>query len=502
MKIIDLLVKRFLLLIVVLILAVNARSQHLSFVENIKVSPDGSTNDLVIDIIEAGGNIFVYSAKSILVYSSSNYQLIHQIDLPGEFGKFRPVFLNYKAHIGDPQLMTYSTDNGYIYAVTPDIKIIAINTVDYSHTYLVDAIPDSISHFKVLNGFSILKYDASHDRLYWLVEGRSNQLNLAGNFHTRDTYLALYEINSQGNDATLVHEYFDEGFEENYNNTISDVEFTSSNYFFVARKKHIDVYDFTNPEDIYITHQTVPGKFGKLMYEPSIEKIIALPYRLPFDCGGTCEPPWETQVGFYVIDAEDPNLFYSVLAPSKRITDGYFMNLAGTQKLILCYANDAHVQSAVTGPSDAAIYNYNDINDTFQFEYSLETNGIPSGLYNTHFELNRPLKVCRDVSTDNGVIISKVHEVTSLISNQGNPYTDSQVIRGDGNVFYKGIGAGSNNYLLNLACSGIEILNNQTVSNSIQTGSTVYNIIANPIGRKLYLFNKYHPYNSNLFMYD
>ena len=484
------------------------QAQTIEWDHNINLSDDENTGDIVFDIIQANNKIFVYSAKEILVYDALNNDLIDEINLPGYYGKFNPIYFHYSIYVCDINVMAFNQADNYLYVVTPELSIIGIDISGlppYSYNYNppLKFRPDAIDHFQTLNGFTVIKYDHIHDRLYWLVEGRNDTVNTLGNFHTRDTYLAIYTVDPGGYVLTDYYEEFVQGTGPTYFNTASDVEYNHSNdYFYVAKKKKIQVYDFNDPGNPILTINTVPGKFGKLLYinETNIHKVIALPYRLPYEgIYNQFEPPMSTDVSFYVIDG-DNNTVDAVLAPSKRILDAVY--LPQQQDLVLCYSPDDILIQTSTVPitSDIAIYHYNGTTFTLLQNDVLETNTPPlSTYYNSRFDRNRPLKLLKE--TENSVIVSKTHEIIRIYDNNGQ-YEFTQLLRGDGNIFYSGEQVAGKSYVLNIVSSGLEVFENQAYSKSIRTGYPVYHITPNPLERKLYFFNKLHTYNAGLYVYD
>jgi len=480
-------------------------SQEFSLIKNIKL-PSGANLGAnlgapVGDMISADGKIFLYSPEGLIIYDPSSNQPFSSVDFPGHYGKFNPVYFSYNGN-SDANLMTLNEEDNLLYVVTSDLRIMKVDIDTYIADLILEVTPEDIAHFKTLHGYNIIKFDAVHDRLYWLVEGR-NVENEIGNFHHRDTYLAVYSVSPDGSALSLINALFTNG-QDNYYETIYDIEFNDTNdYFYVAKKKHLEIWEVvgTNTLSLRYTRPTLAGKCGKLLYihNNQIHKILALPYRLPFTGNNYAyEPPMEANIKFYVIDGDenDPFVVDSVSAPSKRIMDGVF--LTGANDLILCYSPDYYIQDyyPVDPESDVAFYHFN--GEYFNYQGWLKTNGFPQ--YNSSVQMmNRPLKMF--INNSNSLIIGKTHEVVRLIKND--TYTSSQLLNGESNYFGKAVKIGSKDYILNPTLNGLAVYNEINSTDSyIRTAYPVYNICANPVNGNLYFSNRLSSENSGFYVYN
>ena len=463
---------------------------------------------MVYDIIHNNGKIFIYSIDSILVYNTDNH-FLGSIDLYEQesfkYGKFNPTYFNERLWTCDGNMMTVDTNANpdMLYAVTPDLRIIRINTNTYNIVEEI-ACPDTITHLRPIHGINIIKYDWVHNRLYWLVTGRSNFANCTGNFHVRERYFAIFNIDNNGN----LQLYYDEYKNANYdyeNRIIFDVEFNLDNdYFYLLKLNEIELLEITNDTNkvnlvdsikvdtnIYSNYY----KFGKMLYVKDdivgIHKIIALPYRYP--SAFTPNPK------FYVIDGGDSSDLQIIGAPSKRILDGVF--LPGSQDLILSYAPDTSeiIYSIGGSNTDIAIYHYDSITNSFDT--------VPTDTINTNqsqeiseYDKNGSLKL---MTVDaNTVLISKKDEIVKLSASSGN-YSFSQLLEAEGNFFMKGVSTDyGKSYVINMVANELEIFDNSFNHDSITMGFPVYHITANSNGNKLYFFNKLNAYNTGLYIYD
>jgi hypothetical protein len=486
---------------------VKLNAQELSFVENIKLR---STENLgtnpgasVGDIITADGKIFLYSPEGLLIYDlSTNPASFSTVDFPGNYGKFNPVYSSLRGG-GDANMMTYNAGDKLLYVVTPDIRIMRVSTLNPTGNHqIILGTPNEIDHFKTLQGYNIIKYDAVHDRLYWLVEGRNNDDKI-GRFHYRDTYLGVYTVSLNGQSLNRIDYILANGL-INYMESIFDVEFSKTNdYFYIAQKKHLEIWQVgTNPPSIskISTKNTLAGKCGKLLYinDGPLNKIVALPFRLPFEGDANqYEPPMETNISFYIIDVNNPSVFDSVPAPSKRIMDGVFS--ITNDDLILCYSPDYFIQDyyPVNPESDVAFYHF--YGDNFNYSGCLVNNDYPQ--YNGSTQMmNRPRKMF--INQDNSTIIGKTHEVWKLIKNVSG-YTSTKIISGESNHFGKAVEIGSKDYILDPTLNGLAVYN-ETNSNIsyIRTAYPAYNICANPLNGNLYFSNRLASENSGFYIYN
>ncbi len=285
--------------------------------------------------------------------------------------------------------------------------------------------------------------------------------------------------------------------------TIYDVEFNETNdYFYVAKKRHLEVWQVNeslNSFTLIDTFKTYAGKFGKMLYihnDPT-HKILAFPYRLPFE-GEDYEPPMNTEICFYYIDGDNPHHIDSVLAPSKRINDAAF--LSGNDDLVLGYAPDEYIQDYVAPEnSDIAVYHLNGSN--FIYSGFLITNGFPQ--YNESEQLmNRPLHMF--TNTSSSIILGKSHKIVRIFMSDSY-YTSSQLYAGLSCFFSKTAKILSKDYIINPTLNGLAVydenLPNEDIS-FIRTAYPVYNICANPINGNLYFSNRLSSENCGFYIFN
>ncbi|MBP6872579.1 MAG: hypothetical protein KBC43_11275 [Bacteroidales bacterium] len=480
-------------------------AQDFSHVENIKVPSTANSGYPIGDIIAANNRLFLYSTEGIVYFNPSDNPIVYGfINFPGYFGKFNPVLNRGGGH--DANMMTLNSTDNLLYVITPDLKILKISTTNPGFTgSIMMGTPGDITHFQTLNGYNVIKYDGANDRLYWLVEGR-NESNETGEFHYRDTYLAVYNVSPDGNSLSYINSLFYIGHGAGqYMESIFDVEFNETNdYFYLAKKRHLEVWQIdnqTNTFNLVNTIKTLAGKFGKLLYinnGTQIHKILAFPYRLPFTGSGfEYEPPLESEIRFFSIDGNNPFQVDSILAPSKRINDAVY--LSGYNDLVLCYAPDEYIQDYVVREnSDVALYHFS--GNSFSFTGDLITNGFPQ--YNEPEQLmNRPNQMF--ANTNSSIITGKTHEIVRIFKNNGT-YTFSQLLSGESNCFSKTAQLSARDYIINPTLNGLVVYNESLPNEDlsfIRTAYPVYNICANPLNGNLYFSNRLSSEHCGFYIY-
>jgi hypothetical protein len=487
------------------------KAQDFSHEGNIKLPSTNNSGFPVGDIIAADGKLFLYSSEGIVYFNPSESPIVFgfvdfDVQLEKHFGKFNPVISGSGGN--DANMMTFNEADHLLYVVTPDLKIMKISTQNPNlNSEIVMGTPGDISHFQTLHGYTVLKFDPYHNRLFWLIEGR-NEENETGQFHYRDTYLVVYKVNEDGNELTYINSMLAIGHDEGqYMETIYDVEFNEINdYFYVAKKRHLEVWQIEELTHTFIlvdSFETLAGKFGKLLYlhNNQIHKILAFPFRLPFTgIGFEYEPPMATEITFYCIDGDDPHQIDEVLSPSKRINDAVF--LTGNNDLFLCYSPDGYIQDyVVPANSDVAYYHFDGNHFQHNYEWTLNTNAFPQ--YNEPEQLmNRPLHLF--ANTPFSIILGKTHEIVR-ISKPGSSYTFNQIYSGESNCFSKTAKILPKDYILDPTLNGLAVYDENQPNEDltfIRTAYPVYNICANPMNGNLYFSNRLSSENCGFYIYN
>ncbi|RLD86948.1 MAG: hypothetical protein DRJ09_11110 [Bacteroidetes bacterium] len=477
---------------------INAQS-----VSNIKLPDTDDGGTFIGELMEADGHIFAYAYNKIIIYNSTNNNLEDTITL-SNYGKFNPVYFMYDFWVAGNNVMAFNQTEHLLYVVTPDLKVVSIETNNsaFTKTTLIDP-PSEISYFNTLHGICSLKYDDTHQRLYWLLDGRDNINNYVGSFHVRDSYFSIYNINSNGTNATrFYHEYIKS--HDDYMNTISSMAFFESDeYFYLAKKKKIVQYQINSDNSITRTDSliTANGKFSKLLTieqnttNKEIKKIIALPYRLPFPDPTPYEPPMNYQVNFFVIDGKT-FACDSIISPSKRIIDGTIRNVNGDISLITTFAPDNYLQNNLQD-EDIAIYDFNFNSGIFQLSNTLNTNtGHPEDTRDS-LTFNYPLHLF--VTSSGVTVLGKVNNIIKIETDN----TFQELHRSISSFFMNITASSDYHYFLNLKKNGIDIFDSNLQNHSeIKTAFSVYHIVSNPRGNKLFFYNKLRSASSGFYVYN
>ncbi|MBU2650692.1 MAG: T9SS type A sorting domain-containing protein [Bacteroidetes bacterium] len=467
---------------------------------NINVPGSETGGNLIGDILLADGKILAYSPKEILIFDADADTLEHSIPISNT-GKFNPRYFGYNKHICDVQLMTYNPNRNEVYYVSPDLKLHYIDMVNCSTGVLLGTTPDSILHFKHLNGPTNLKFDYHHNKLYWVIRGRSNE-NSPGTFHVMDSYIAVYDLPVQGSNPSLskIWDYFiiNNSTGNNYYNSFENVVFCEdNNSFFLAKKKRIDRYEIVNNSSVVFkeSFNTRPCKLSKMLYikNSTIHKLLVFPYRLPYD---SYEPPMNENVNYFIIDCSDAQNFTmdSIQSPSKRIIDAAF--LPAQNDLIVCYSPDEFAQppQLATG-NDVTVYQY--LNGSFVNPTHYQTNGV--SLNNTTETLNRPIKITQ--YNNSTVLISKKDELIKFYK-QSSTYIFESIKTATSNYFHSGTTYNYyKSYIINAAGGYIEIYDESMASDSIPTGKPIYHTVEIGTG-KFAAYNRLHTHSTCFYIYD
>lgn len=517
---------------------INAQNSHLTFDGNFSLpaTTDLGTTDYAsgaVDIIEANDKIFVYTMDKILVLSDDGQSIIATIPFDNRYGKYYPVFENSRKYIADINFMTiYPNTNGRedLFVVTPNLDILLINTSTniITNTYNVS---NDIDSLKPLHGVCILKYDEVHQKLYWLIKGRQiisdsgYNTNCTGQFHHREVYFAIYNVQSGGLINTTpiynFHEYTESGdnISAYRNKNICDFEFNTNDYigqdyFYLAKYNKIEVwkipdiitsvdtvkevYTVNVGNDIYIDEEGDPHyyKFSKLVYlnEDGIHKLIALPYRYPSSVLNTGKSPL-----IYIFDCDTYGV-ETITSPNKRVTDAIYLD--NTNDLVISYSANPNEQLSTV---DIGVYNFDPASPGW-------LNNIAS--FNTNNGSNTTVGI--DVNTptnllkvNNAALISKKDEIIKLYHDGTSYQISAPLVTGENNFYRKGIINPQENkcFIMNTAGGNIEAFNYDadsviTHQNSFNTSFLVNHITANTSGTKQYFFNKMNIENTGFFIYD
>lgn len=459
---------------------------------------------MIQDVIYVNNRLIACSPTRIFEYNIDGSALEESFEIPADgksYGKFAPMYFRDDVWVPGVKILAYNTEAEVLYVVSADLTVQGIKFDSQGNLSKLGTIisrPPELNHMKVLHGFTILKYDEEHNRLFWVVQGKKNTSTIQ--FHVREVFLGIYKINSSGQLDYEIHtevNTLDDDPPENYLNAIHDITFLDINdRYYLARLQRVDVYEIEDTPgqcSVSLVHQypMALGKIGKLLYVNEIGKVLAFPYRLPFEGP---EPPPEHQVKIYLMDVNSYTQLDSCNSPDKRIYDAVY--LTDRSDLIMCRNPVNDENYGWIHYEDIVVYHWNGSNFTYDIESDLyNTNGFPDAE-----EPNTPIKMLQ-IGND-GVMISKKHEVVYLYDN-GSSYNFDPKHSGSNNIFYNGTTSNDNTFIINLVNNGIERFDSNPVHiGNIRTAAPVYHIVPNGPNDRLFFYHTLNSYNSGIYMYN
>ncbi|MFO7614114.1 MAG: hypothetical protein R6W71_05685, partial [Bacteroidales bacterium] len=491
---------------------------------------DGSS--MAFDVITANGYIFIYTATGIKIYQQSDNNYQETINFQNKnYGKYNPVFFNSRLNFGAAKLMALNENSEIIYFLCPDLKIKGISTFSpfSAYTYFDPYLEPPAGfeglpvYFAPLHHASVLKYDRFHNRLYWLIYGRSPS-NCTGNFHSASRYFAIFDVIPSNGELDYYYTELVDDSGDYYDKNISDIVFNSNlqnNFYYLSKLNKIEVWEIIGNNQVEkkatvdvdnSIYKPLPSgspgfyKFGKMIYvnNSDVHQIIALPYRFPNS---------ELELGkdplVYILDGNwdgsgnIPNT--TIIAPSEKVSDGVVIqNVQGENThndLIFSYAPDPneHLQYEDT---DVTIFRYSVASGVYSYFQDIDTD---SSKKISDYDINTSFKLLPYESNGiNSILIGKKDEVAKIDYHAtDNEYVLQQPeLEAESNFFRFGISNINKQYFINSVSNGLEVFTNGEHSPGIPLGYPVYNITGNSDGSKLYFFNTLQAQNTGLYIYD
>ncbi len=489
---------------------------QVSFNKNLVLPDTNRSLAAISDMVFANNKLFAYTAGGIMVFDE-NLNFLQEIPFPDlHYGKFTPLIYFPKLWVDDANVLTVkeTLNDTAVFAVTPDLNIIRVETSPpYQLTVAVDRAPilDSI---KPMNSNNLLRYDNIHKRLFWVIQGRSKDHNMIGNFHGKSRYLAIFkDLESNYNDKlkliykesrTYIPNSPDSIYEDR---NISDLKFNvTNNYYYLSKLGRIDTWEINNNEDTAVLKRMVNVdsllnqhcyKFGKMLYvndsAVNMHKIVAV----PVSYGGA---------GFFntknyaiiVLNADSLDAPVQKLSvPNIQILDATI--LPENHDLLVAFSPNPRFM-ANTFSGDVAVYHYNSSTGLFDTipDISFSTNHTVAL---EKFDFNASFKLFN--INQNEILINKKDELVKLTLGNENNYSNNQVYSGKNNYFMKTIRGNNNIYVANIANNAIELFDS-TLNHikTVRTGFSVYHVKADPTGHYLCFYNKHTTSNSTLFIFN
>ena len=486
---------------------------------------------MIGEIISANGKIFAYASDGISVFDTTNNSLINKVTFDNSgifYGKFNPVYYDGGFASPDQSMMVYNPNNQYLYAITPKLKFLVINTTDIGQTWSIN-LPVETGNNPVLfldqvlesqSSVVILKYDETNDRLYAHVSARDPSINCTGNFHVQKTLFGIYDVNpgidpdQSGHITGHYIELLDPGdplveLSDHINNFVFNKQ---NDYFYVVRLGIKDSQNNISRAIIEIREVTTNGsdlirtinfdntgigasgyfKMGKMLYindtANGIHKIITFPFT--YFVSSVPEPR------FCVIDGDSSNAAIDTISsPSKKILDAVY--LEENQDLIVSYAPDNNEIVYADTNTNIAVFHYDSLVDSFVLSDQFDDDNSPK---TSDFDINASLHLTK--INGSTVLIGKKDGIAKL-EYSIDKYTYDILHSTEGNFFWKGAVSGNRTFVHNAVANGMEVFDNTSFNhlNSIRTGYPVYYIEANEDGSNLYFYNTLNSYDIGLYAY-
>lgn len=535
-------------LVLLMLVNLTANAQPVTFQENISLPEETVINNVrnyasgILDVIAANDLYFAYTGDKVIVFDGDGQTIIEILQFPEQYGKFNSISHNCRLHMPGVNVMTIfenplASNRQDLFIITPNLDIMLLNTDPNALTWtLVKSIPNDpdLSKFQPLHGVCRLKYDNTHQRLFWLIKGRQENEpspyanNCTGQFHYRAVYFVIYDVDNSGN-LTEFYEFYDRTISDDIPHykdiNICDFEYTRSNtggnndYFFLAKYNKIERWKFgDNPqttgtvEDLYqiqpdiVVPDNIYGnivgtdepayyKFGRMLFIEELNKAVAFPYRYP---GNSLIDPANNPPLIYVIDGGDPiNNVATIEAPNQRIYDALYV--PSTNHLVISYSDhpDDKIQTS-DNPTDIAWSQYS---SQFASFTTLSTNpnspAIPGIDVNSSTHLT---------NVNGNILISKKDEVRTLDYDGSFSSNGPPLLSAKNNFFGKGVSIGNNGIIVNKVGGKIEkFMSNGVNANYVSGVNTffpVYHSVANTLGSKVCFFNKLNYKNSCFYIYE
>ena len=540
----------FLLLVLLLLNNLVMFSQTVTFQKNISLPEETEINNVknfgagILDVISANNLFFAYAGDKLIILDSDGQTIIKILEFPEKYGKYNPIIHDPNLHMPGVNLMTVfenplAGDREDLFIVTPNLDIMLVNTnPNVLSMTLVKSIPTNLSHYRPLHGVCRIKYDSNHNRLYWLIKGVQNDpnpihyQNCTGEFHAREVYFVIYDVDNSGN-LTEYYEFNELSISGDFGHykdiNICDFEYNrddnggSCDYFFLAKYNRIETWKFgddpTTTNEVEVVHRIsvvntpegiygyLPGnqnesayyKFGRMLYIDELHKVLVFPYRYP---GYSLVDPVNNPPFIYIIDGFTTEAC-SIPTPNQRIYDAKYITTPTTQHLAICYSANPDDKIVSSDPdSDIATSSYDISSQSFSPFTTLSSNtnpAIPGIDVNSSSHLT---------SVNGQILISKKDEVLRLINNSGSFSVSTPLLTAKNNFFGKGASGSLSTaaVIINKVGGRIEKFTssgtNASYISGLNTYFPAYHSVSNPMGTKVYFYNKLTHKNSGFYIYE
>ncbi len=441
-----------------------------TFISNLN-TPDFGI--VVNDIAYSGSSdkAYVYSPKKVLSFDGINAGNKTIINFGGddeEYGQYQYPFNAFDT-ITTLKMMAVDENNHFLYVVTPGLNLIRINTVTNQKD---DNFVIQSPYGNKLLGDNIIRYDNSHDRLYWAC--RIKNQNGQNGF-----YLGVYQ--TIGNNLTLIASFTDFYSTSDPAYQIFDIAVNqTNNVFYLSRNGSYEVWEVSG--NTLLLRKTIPlgtngniyDKTGKIIYvhNGNFHKVYCLPFGLN-----------NAPATVFIIDGDNYNTVTQLPVAYNKVKTGIFDIVKNN--LIIGYIQDGEQGC----PSyDIQVYHYDGSN----------YNSVQTIATGTPAIDNSPLWLAK--RNDNNYLLGKSNEIVLLTHTDGYTYNTQSLKSAETNFYLKGIVANNNqSYFIKATNSGVETINSDnTIGTEINTGSITYKSAFSKSLQKAWFFTRQHVDNSRI----
>jgi hypothetical protein len=516
------------LLLTLVYIYIPASLQGQTEVSSIKLPSGPQGASVVYDVIHAGNYIFALSYDKLLVFNESDGTYANTVNFGLNYGKFNPLSVGYS----DYHYLSYHASSNTVYAVSPELKIFAVDAGNPSYSWSFDPLINQEGEtlhdrFSTLNDRFIMRCDDNHGRMYLLVSGKNLDIgvNGTGNFHANNFFFGIYNINSASGTWSLHYdEYINYWGGNTYYEQINNVIFNedpTKDFYYITRMGFEDgvvqAFEVTSSGTQLIQTISIPNpaptpyqyyRLGKMLsvYNDDplspINKILVFPDKYPCALNEDC------LANFCVIDGNHTNVPGNIQAicmeaPSRRINDAVF--LPQNQDLVLSYApDDSLIMDEANYNTDIAVFHYtgilqNPFIEAVPFSYNTES----SALQLDNYDMNPSLKLLQ--INDGAALISKKDGVSYFyFDDTESEYVAEEKIDAESNFYVNGAKGNSKSFLINTSACRLDIFNNNdgSCAASVPVGYCAHNITGNEDGSKLYFYNTTNSHNIGLYIWN
>ncbi len=460
---------------------------QISYDHDIKL-PDtifGSSNPR--DIVYMDNLIFVYTYNSILIFNESK-EFQGKVEM-GNLGRFTMRFNLTGWYVPDVKMMAADPQAHKLFFVTPSLKVQSIITSPLDTVPVTEIDSPTALLLKNLHGYTKLHFDERTDRIYWLAGVQSD------NFHSWNSFFGVYSKET-GEYDSLYTEFIDGSDPAfGYFEVVQTFEINPQNDdFYLSRKLKIDAMTVENDNTIALKKRiptTTPRNAKMLLInDGSIKYLLAFPAYLPSD--NYFETPDTLLI--YQINTVNLDDVKTIDSPNKMITDAIY--LQDKNHIVTCFVNDINFYQHDAPDKDVAVYSYS--NGIFSFHHAINTNSATE-VDTSAFNLNTTFKLVE--KSDGKLFLSKKNEIIEITPTSTGSYTFTSKYYAKDSYFGNAVQATTKAFVINNVSSGLEFFN-AIGHGRLETGYPAFNIVHNPINRKLYFFNRLSTENTGFYVFD